>query len=77
MFNLIHSGSACDLPVENDMVQVCVCFPKCVNQEKQVRSVNYPRQIGLPCLLYTSMTPHKEFGEMFCVFGLLFDRCST
>lgn len=61
-FNLLHSGTACDLPVENDVARACMRFPKCVNQENQVRSVNYPRlsydQGGLKlCLLALCLEP--------------------
>lgn len=64
-FNLLHSGTACDLPVENDMVRACMHFPKCVNQDKQVRSVNYPRlsydQGGLKlCLLALCPEPSQS-----------------
>lgn len=67
-FNLLHSGTACDLPVD-DMVQACMCFPKCVNQEKQVGSVNYPRlsfnQGGLKlCLLALCLEPSSSVESL-------------
>lgn len=59
MFNLIHSGSACELPVKNDMVRVCECFPKCINQER----LSY-NQAGLLALC---LEPSSSVESLRCV----------